>query len=285
MKSLKGRKRCFLFDQQLHPAQLLILIILAFCAVYPFFMILITSFKTRGDYLTAPLGFPKPWTFENYVNVYETADIFRALLNSVILTAGSIAGQLIFGSMAAYAIAKTRLKRKKTVTAAFLLPLFLPIQTVIIPLYVFYTRLNLNNSLFGLMLIYIAGGLPLVILSLSSFMNTIPNEISEAAFIDGLSHFQTYYWIILPLLRPAVAAVVILSGLSIWNDFYLPLLMLTDVDQATLPVKIYLFTGEYSNQWPKICVCIVFLVIPILTAYFFFQKQIISGIAAGAVKG
>jgi raffinose/stachyose/melibiose transport system permease protein len=262
-----------------------LLLALAIGVLYPFLLLLNTSFKTKAEYLDSPVDLPKAWTLANYFSVYKTAGISRAFVNSAILTSVSVAGQLLFGSIAAYALAKMRFKGKNMLSLAFLLPLFLPIQSVIIPLYIFYKNLNLLNTFSGLIIINIASGLPLAILILSKFMLTIPREISEAAFIDGLSDFKTYYRIILPLLTPAVGVVIIISSLSIWNDFYLPMIMLTDAKLATLPLKTYMFAGQYRTDWTKISVCIVFLVIPIITLYVFLQKKIIEGIAAGAIKG
>ncbi len=265
--------------------QRILLLILTFCAVYPFVMIVIVSFKSRADYLNSPIGLPQQWILKNYETVFQTADIFRAFRNSLVLTVCSVAAQLLSGSLAAYALARMKFKGKRGTYIAFLLPLFMPVQAVVIPLYVIYKNAGLLNSLTGLIIIYTASGLPLVILTLSSFIGTIPVQISEAAFMEGLSHFQVYRRIILPLLKPAVATVIIISGLGVWNDFYLPLLMLTDVKLATLPLKTYLFVGQYRVEWTKISVCIVYLVIPVLIVYFFLQKQIIEGVAAGSVKG
>jgi raffinose/stachyose/melibiose transport system permease protein len=266
-------------------AQLLFLLLLTAFAVFPFVMLLLTSLKTNKEFLDSPLGLPIDWTLSNYASVLKTADILSSFLNSLIITGFSLLGQLALGSLAAYALAKMEFKGKGIVSLALLIPLFLPIQTVIIPLYVLYSRLRLVNTYVGMIIIYIAGGLPLVVLTLTGFMKTIPREISEAAFIDGLSHFRTYLRIIMPLLKPAVATVVIISGLLIWNDFYLPLLMLSNSSIATLPMKIYIFVGEYETQWPKICVCITYMVVPLVAAYFVLQKYIIAGTMRGAVKG
>jgi raffinose/stachyose/melibiose transport system permease protein len=270
---------------ELSVPQTVLLIVLVISVLYPFFMLLITSLKTKGDYLDSPIGLPKNWAFTNYITVYATANVSRSLLNSMILTVFSVTGQIAIGSLAAYALSKMRFRGRKTLSVAFLLPLFLPVQSVIIPLYVFYKNLHLLNNFFGIIIIYIASGMPLVILTLSNFMLTIPVQISEAAFIDGLSHFNTYCRIIFPMLKPAVMTVIIISGLSIWNDFYLPMIMLTDVKLATLPLKTYMFAGQYRTDWTKICVCIVYLIIPITITYFCLQKRIIEGISSGAVKG
>ncbi|MDR3337379.1 MAG: carbohydrate ABC transporter permease [Treponema sp.] len=265
--------------------QTAVLLVLVLSALYPFFLLLITSLKTKGNYLDDPVSLPRVLTLANYINVYKTAKISQAMMNSAILTIFSVFGQLAFGSIAAYALAKMRFKNRTLLSLAFLFPLFLPIQSVIIPLYIFYKYLKLLNTLGGLIIIYIASGLPLAILMFSNFMLSVPIEISEAAYIDGVSHFGVYSRIILPLLKPAVATVIIISSLTIWNDFYLPMIMLTDVNLATLPLKAYMFAGQYRTDWTKICTCIVYLIIPVTIVYFCLQRQIIDGITKGAVKG
>ena len=128
-------------------------------------------------------------------------------------------------------------------------------------------------------------GLPLIILILTGFMKTIPYEISEAAIVDGAGHFRIYSMIILPLIKPAIATSVVLSALSVWNDFFLPLIMVTKSDVMTLPMAVFQFKGLYQTSWPMVCACIVFLVVPMMIAYVFLQKHIVSGVVAGAVKG
>jgi raffinose/stachyose/melibiose transport system permease protein len=265
--------------------RMVLLLCAVLCVTYPFFLLLLTSLKTKKEYLDIPVSIPRAWTFINYLRVFKTAKILRSFLNSAVLAAASTAGELAAGSAAAYALSKMRFLGKKAFTLGFLFPLFLPIQNIIIPLYILYKELKLINTLHGLIIIYTACGLPLVILMLRNFMRTIPASISEAALLDGLAHFGLYTRIVIPLLQPILAVVIIISSLSVWNDFYLPLIMLTDEKLATLPLRTYMFSGQYRTDWTKICTCIVFLAAPVIVFYSFMQKQIIGEITHGAITG
>ena len=262
-----------------------VLTLLAAIVIYPFVMMVIVSLKTKANFMDDPLGLPRVWTLENYLVVFQKGDILTAFRNSLLITSLSLSGQILFGSLAAYALSKMNFKKSKLFSSAFLAPMIFPVYTVIIPLYLVFRRLGLVNNIFGLVLVYVASGLPLVIFILTSFMKTIPYQISESAFVAGASHFRVYYRIILPLIKPAIATTVVVSGLSIWNDFFLPMIMMTNRKLATLPLKVFLFVGQYNNVWTSICACLIILVVPILIVYVFLQSQIISGIVAGSVKG
>jgi raffinose/stachyose/melibiose transport system permease protein len=170
-------------------------------------------------------------------------------------------------------------------STVFLAPMIFPITTVILPLYMFFKQFHLLNNILGLVLIYGATGLPLTIFIFTSFMATIPYQISEAAVIDGASHGLIYSKIILPLIKPSIATTIIVNCLSIWNDFFLPFIFITNRNLLTLPLKLYNFKGEYSNHWPNMTSLMIFLLLPIFIVYIFLQKYIISGVVAGSVKG
>lgn len=262
-----------------------ILVALSITVIYPFVMIVIISFRENADFMNNPLRLPQKWVFENYTAVFEKADIVGGLRNSLIITFVSVCLQILLGSLTAYALSKMNFKKSKLFSALFLAPMVFPIYTVIIPLYMMFKQMHLLNNYGGLIIVYAASGLPLVIFILTSFMKTIPFQISESAFVEGASHLRVYFKIILPLIKPAIATTFIISGLSIWNDFFLPLLMISNDKLATLPLKVFLFAGQYTTYWTNISAVIVILVIPILTIYLFLQSQIISGVVAGSVKG
>lgn len=274
--------------KKFHASKVILLIILTIAAifvVYPFLSIAIISLKETSDFAINPSGFPSKWVLDNYVLIFKESDIIRGLLNSLIISISSVCFQIFFGSLSAYALSKMNFKREKLFSGAFLIPMIFPVYTVIIPLYMMFKQLNLLNNYIGLILIYTASGLPIVIFILTSFMRTIPYQISESGFMEGASHFRVYFQLIMPLVKPAIATSFVISTLSIWNDFFLPMLMITNDKLATLPLKVYLFTGEYSSNWPAISSLIVILVIPILLIYLLLQRQIVSGVVAGAVKG
>jgi raffinose/stachyose/melibiose transport system permease protein len=160
-----------------------------------------------------------------------------------------------------------------------------PITTVVLPVFLFFRYLHLTNSLFGLVLIYAGTGLPLAIFIFTSFMKTVPYQISEAALLDDANHLQIYGRIIMPLMRSSIATTVILESLSVWNDFFLPLIFIDSKNLRPLPLMLYIFKGTHITNWPYICVLMVFMIIPIVIVYCLLQKSIISGVVEGAVKG
>ncbi len=254
-------------------------------ALVPFFILVIVSLKTRSDFMKHPLSLPSTLNFQNYVTVFTRSSIVRSFLNSAVITAGSLVLELFVGTLASYAITKMNFKRAGFFAALFLIPMIFPVQTITIPVYVIYKNLGLLNSYIGMIIIYAAIGIPMVVFMMTSFMKTIPFQISESAKIDGASHFVIYARLIMPLMKPVISTLTVICGLTAWNDFYLPQIMLTKTTLKTLPLKIYDFFGQYTSDWTLICTCIVYVIVPIIILYCFLQRNIIDGVAAGAVKG
>ncbi len=252
--------------------------------IYPLSILVVTSLKSEMDFMNNSVGLPEKLHIQNYSRVFKVADIPSATMNSIVITGISIGGQVIVGSMAAYALSKMYFRRSKLFTVLFLVPLIFSGQMVVLPLFVLFKWINLLNTRIGLIFIYLAGGLPLSILLLSRFMKTIPIQISEAAFIDGASHFRIFLLLIFPLLQPVIATNIIINGLTIWNDFFLPFIFLTSGRIQTLPLGIYLFTEEYGTQWTLIATDIIYTILPAVIVYIFLQKFIISGVASGSIK-
>ncbi|UCF97754.1 MAG: carbohydrate ABC transporter permease [Spirochaetaceae bacterium] len=260
-------------------------IFLSLITVYPFLLILVVSLKSNDEFFSNPIGIPRLFEFRNYYIAYVKANIPRAFISSFIITSFSIIVMILCGSLAAYALSKMNFSKASFFAAIFLMPMIFPIHTVIVPLYLLFKFLHLTNTFLGMIIIHAAIRLPFAIFVLTGFMKTIPNAISESAVIDGASHITIFALLILPLVKPAIATVTILNGLLIWNDFFLSLIMISKSTIAPLPLKIYTFSGEYEQNWPMICTCIVFLAVPIIIGYSVLQKQIISGIVAGSIKG
>jgi len=257
--------------------------LLTIVTIYPFLLMLSVSFMSQQDFVNNPLTIPPTLMTSNYALVWERGGIARAFLNSLLITTVSVAIQVFLGSLVGYALSKMNFRRAHLFSVLFLIPMILPPQ--VIPLYLIFRSLGLINSYFGLFIYYAAIGLPLVIFIFTSFLRTIPIQISECAFTEGASHLQIYLKIMLPLQKPVIATVVVISGLSIWNDFFAPLILITSRNMRTIPLTIFQFFGQYSARWPVICACLVLMVIPILLAYIILQRHIISGVVAGSIKG
>lgn len=178
-----------------------------------------------------------------------------------------------------------KLKKTGTYAGIFMAPMIFPIQSITVPLYLIYRHTGLLNTYIGMIIIDVAVGLPMTIFMMTSFMKTIPIQISESAIIDGAGHRTILFKLILPLLKPVISTIGVVCGISVWNSFYLPLIMLTRKNMRTLPLTVYDFMGMYENDWTLLCTCIIFVILPIIILYCFLQKNIISGVAAGAVKG
>lgn len=265
--------------------RIIILLTLTFIAVAPFAVLPMISLKEKSEFLMSPLTFPSKFDFENYSQVFKRAKIVRAYYNSIVIMTGTLALEIFSGSLAAYAITKMNYKHASKFSAAFLIPMIFPIQSVTVPLYLIFRKMGLLNTYSGIILIDAAVGIPIVVFMMTSFMKSIPIQISESAYIDGAGHLTIFSKLIFPLLKPVVSTIIIISGIGVWNDFYMPMIMLTDVKKKTLPLKIYDYMGQYNNDWTLVCTCIVFVVIPLIIMYCFLQKNIISGVVAGAVKG
>ena len=264
--------------------RLIFLILFTIVTIYPFMLMVFVSFMTSADFINNPLGLPSSFlNFENFELVFQRGRIIRAFFNSLLVASVALTIQIIFGSLVGYALTKMGFVRAKLFTVLFLIPLILPPQ--IIAVYLIFLRLGLLNTYFGLFIYYGAIGLPLVIFIFTSFTRTIPIQISECAFVEGASHLMIYTLIIMPLLKPVISTVIVISGLSIWNDFFGPLILITRSSLRTLPLTIFHFTGMYSANWPAITACLVILVLPILIVYVVLQKHIIGGVVAGSVKG
>ncbi len=265
---------------------LFLFMVVATCAIgYPFALIALTAVKSQADLVSNSFGLPSSIAWSNFALVFQQAQIPTATAYSALITGLAIAGQLFLGSLAAYALARMRIARPSLFLTLFLLPMTLSVQGVIVPLYLLFKYLHLINTLPGVVLIYIGLGMPLSVFVLTKFMQGIPKEISESAFVDGANHFRIYRGIILPLVKPALATVIIVNGLSVWNDFFIPYLVLTSGTVTTLPLSVFNFIRQYSSQPNLIAADILYAVLPAVVAYLLLQRFIIGGAAEGALKG
>jgi len=265
---------------------LFLLMVIVTCAIcYPFALVALTAVKSQADLVSNSFGLPSSIAWSNFALVFAQAQIPTATAYSTLITGLAIAGQLFLGSLAAYALARMRIIKPALFLTLFLLPMTLSVQGVIVPLYLIFKYLHLINTLPGVVLIYIGLGMPLSVFVLTKFMQGIPKEISESAFVDGANHFRIYRSIILPLMKPALATVVIVNGLSVWNDFFIPYLFLTSGTVTTLPLSVFNFIRQYSSQPNLIAADILYAVLPAVVAYLLLQRFIIGGAAEGALKG
>lgn len=263
----------------------LVLIIASIFTLFPIYMALLNSFKPDGEMLTNVLSFPTRLDFGNYADAYHKIDYLNSFGNTIVVTIIGVAGIILFASMAGYKMSRTPGKLSSFLFGLFVLSSLIPFHSIIISLVKIAKELKVQGTSYGLGLIYIGLGVALAIFLYHGFVKSIPRDLDEAALMDGCGEFRLYFSIILPLLLPITATVAILNALWMWNDFLLPLLMLTDSKYYTLLISTNMLFGEYNNDWSAILSSLVLTMLPIIVLYLLLQKYILSGIAEGAIKG
>ena len=257
--------------------------ILAFAYVTPFFLVFVNSLKLKPDILANPLSFPSTVSWDNFQQALTKMNFFRSLTNSIIITVLSVSLLIVFSSMLAYYLARTKSKPSKYIFLILVTSMIVPFQALMIPFMARFAPFVSWNNRAALIFFYIGFGVALSTFLYHGFISNIPTEIDEAAAIDGASDLVAFWRIIFPMMRPITATVAIINALWIWNDFLLPRLVLTEETQ-TLPLSTYLFYGQYSIEYGQAMAGLVLAVIPIVIFYLVLQKQFIAGISQGAVK-
>jgi multiple sugar transport system permease protein len=261
----------------------LLLIIGSLAMVGPFVWMLSTSLKEPADQFTRTL-IPNPVTLENYRNLWAALPITKLILNSLKVASLAMIGQLLTCSMAAFVFATIKFRGRQFLFIMLLVTLMIPFQVTLIPNFILYKYLGLYGTQLPLYVPYFLGGAFGTFL-LRQYFLTIPLELAEAARIDGASLFQIYWRIYLPLARPALAALAIFTFLFSWNDLFGPLIYLpSDLDKTTLPVGLALLQSQYGGKWTIMMAGVLVSIAPIITVFFFAQKQFIEGIALSGVK-
>ncbi len=261
-----------------------ILIIFACIQLFPLLWLLTFSFKSNpelfGDNI---IGLPREWLWSNYQQVFTGTRIGTYFLNSVFVTTLTVIIAGFFSATASYAITRMRWRFSKTVYTVFLLGLMIPVHSALLPLFI--TLKPVLNSHIALIIPYIGFAMPLSILILSGFMGGIPREMEEAAFIDGASIYKVFSVIILPLIKPALATISILTYLSSWNELMFGITFINKEALKTLPYGIMSMVGRYTTNWGPIGAGLVIATIPTIILYVFMSEQIQQSLSAGAVKG
>ncbi len=251
----------------------------------PIYWIFITSFKTQSNYfVTNPFAPPSHPTLDNY-RLVLASDFVHYFLNSVIVTIGAVAPAVIISFMAAYAIVRGgRSRFLRLVNGLFLMGLAIPLQAVIIPVYLIIIRLQLYDSLAAIILPSIAFAIPLSVLVISNFIRDVPKELFESMRMDGATEWGTLWYLTFPLTRPALVTVSIYQGVLVWNNFLLPLVLTQSPDKRTLPLALWTFQGQFSINVPAVLASVVLTAVPMLVMYAVGRRQLVSGLTAGFSK-
>ena len=266
-----------------------VLAVFSLAWIYPVIMILLNSLKKETAISTSTVfQLPNSATFagfENYVNAVGSKGFVDAFLTSLLITVTSVVAILLFCSMCAWYITRVENILTKAVYYLFVFSMVVPFQMLMFTLAATSDQLKLNTP-WNIWVIYLGLGAGLAVFMFAGFMKSIPLEIEEAAMIDGCNPFQTYFRIVLPVLKPTLISVGILETMWVWNDYLLPYLVLDRKKYTTVPILIQYFKGSYGRvEMGPMMACIMLTVLPIIIVYLFCQKHIIKGVVAGAVKG
>lgn len=263
-----------------------ILIAYTLLALYPVFLIVINSMKSRRAIFNDPLALPNRDTFDlvGFHTVLEQGNFFLYFQNSLIVTLASLFFALLFGAMAAFALAEYRFRGNLLMGLYLALGIMIPIRLGTVAILEMMVAVNLVNTHWALILVYTANGLPLAVFILSEFMRQVSDDLKNAARIDGLSEYRIFFTIALPLVRPALATVAVFTMIPIWNDLWFPLILAPGESTRTLTLGSQIFLGQYVTNWNAVLAALTLAILPVVVLYLIFSRQLIRGITKGAVK-
>ncbi|MDR4315183.1 maltose transport protein AmyC [Niallia circulans] len=251
----------------------------------PFYILITTALKAKGDF-SSKWVFPKEWSFENFSEAWEMASLGNALWNTTVITSVSALLLIIFGSLAAYPLARRRTKLNQFVFMFFIAVMVIPPLTALVPLYKLVVDIGMMNTLEIAILNNVASFLPLTIFLYSGFIrSTIPKELEEAARIDGASTSGIFFRIVFPLLKPVTASILIIACVFIWNDYQFAIFFLQAEEVKTITVALAGFFGENANRMNLVAAAAIMAVLPMVVLFLLLQKHFVKGLASGSVKG
>ena len=256
---------------------------LLFC-LFPYYIMLINSFKTQKELFASTLSFPETFLVLNYVRAIERMDLFTTLLNSLLITVFSTVVIVLFGSMTGYALNRVKSRMSDVIFNIFLAAVLIPFQSVMIPLVVTLADIGILNTRVGMVFTYLGFGCSMCIFLVYGALKSIPLSLDEAGIIDGAKRSQVFFRIIFPMLKPTMITSAVLNVLWIWNDYLLPSLVINQEKLHTIPLRLYYFFAEYTKAWNYAMAGLVLSTAPVIVFYLFCQKYIIKGISDGAIK-
>lgn len=263
-----------------------VMVIIAIIWFIPIYYLIVTTLKNPQEATANPLGIPAVIEFGNYAKAWVNMQFPRAFGNTLFITAVAVVCIVIFGSMAGYALARTKNKIGNRMFLFFLAGLVVPFQMNIVSLYKIVKSLHLMNTPFAVILVNVAINTPQAVFLFKEFIEgTVPRELEEAAEIDGCSVMRKFFKVVLPLLTPVISTVVIIVTLNVWNEFMTPLLFLQSREKDVILQEVSRNIGQFATDWTALFPMLMLGVAPLMIFYLFMQKYIIAGVAAGAVKG
>jgi raffinose/stachyose/melibiose transport system permease protein len=255
-------------------------------ALAPVVLIVMNAFKSRQAIFSSPLAFPTADTFDlsGFISVLGGGQFGSYFANSMIVTVAALAGTIVFGAMAAFALSEYRFRFNVVTGLFFTLGLMVPIRLGTVAILDMMVSADLVNTRTALVLVYIAQGLPVAIFVLTEFMRTVSADLKNAGRVDGLSEYEIFIWLVVPLLRPAMVSVAVFTMIPIWNDLWFPLILAPSEETKTVTLGAQVFLGQYITDWTSVLAALSLSIVPVLALYLLFAKGLIRGITAGAVK-
>jgi raffinose/stachyose/melibiose transport system permease protein len=271
--------------QNRHIGYHIVMIIWSLIVLFPIWVLIINSFKTRLTIYNNPFWIPKKWNFTNYGAVFKDSDFLIYFKNSLIVVILSLLLVVILSSFAAYALASWKSKTSHVLFFIMISGMMLPIKIASIKILEIIRFLGLINTIWALIPIYVAMGIPIGIFILTEFIRELPPDLTNAALIDGAGRFKIFTLIIAPLIKPAISTVAIYNLIPFWNDLWFPLILITDDKSKTLLLGVTRLFGQYQTDWSKVLAVLTLSAIPVLLLYLSMSRQFIEGATAGAIKG
>ncbi|MDO3413305.1 carbohydrate ABC transporter permease [Saccharibacillus sp. CPCC 101409] len=288
-KSLSTAAPAAKSKKRIRPGRLLLeigMVLLSLLFLYPLILAIVNSFKSFAEVMSDVIALPQSLSFANYAYVWKAVNYPRLFLNNTIVTVVGLAGIILFSSIAAYKLSRSRSRISGVLYLLCIIPMLIPFQSIMLTVLQMAKALHLSESTWGLGVLYWGFGAPLAIFIYHGFVKGIPREIDESATIDGASGFRLFFSVIFPLLKSVTTTVIIIDVMWIWNDFLLPLLMVNGSPATkTLTLAAYTFVGQYTSDWQYAMTAMVMAVMPSIIVFILLQKYIVRGVVAGAVKG
>jgi raffinose/stachyose/melibiose transport system permease protein len=254
--------------------------------VLPIFLLVLSSVRPLEDFLRyGPISVPRTVNLDNFVKAWDVGNFATTYWNSIVITLVKVPLGVLLSAMIAFALARMRIRFRRVLLFVILLGLTVPIYIVLVPLFGIVRDLRLIDNLFGLLGPYLAFGIPFTVLVLHAFFRRLPDEIFDAAKVDGAGPWRVFFQILLPLSAPVLVTVFVLDAVATWNELLMALTILNSDQNKTLPLGLLNFTGQYTTDYSGLAAAILVAVVPVLVVYVFLQRYIVSGLTAGAVKG
>ena len=257
--------------------------IISLIMLIPLALIVVNAFKGDSEAMTLTLSLPKTWVFSNFATVIEKGKLVRSFLNSFLYAGSATVIAVVLGAMAAYVFSRRRDRVNNSIYMYMVLGIVIPINYVALMKVMQVTQLN--NSVPGIILLYVATQLPFTVFLIYGFVSKVPVDLDEAAVIDGCGPFRLFFNIILPMLKSSIVTAAVLCFLNTWNEFVMPLYFLNSSEKWPMTLAVYNFFGQFSKSWNLICADILLTCLPVIIMYLVCQKYIVGGQTAGAVKG